>query len=69
MNPAYLAQLERAHLKAARIVAIDPRALPVFERIDRELEATRLAVSASRADDPIAAARAMLKAQRAGALQ
>lgn len=65
MNAAYLAEIERAHLKAARIVAVDPRALPIFETLDRELEAARLTVAARSTDDPVAAARALLQAQRA----
>lgn len=46
INPAFVARLERALLIAARAVDYDPGALPIFERIDRELEAARVLVQA-----------------------
>lgn len=65
ISPALLARIERAHLIAARIVAINPAALPIFERVDAELAAAYAEVEARRLDDPIACARALAKARKA----
>lgn len=64
MTPHLLARIERAHAKAAEIVVIDPRALPIFERLDRELAAAKVALDAQRAADPVERARALLAAER-----
>lgn len=65
LSPAMLARIERAHLIVARIVAIDPAALPIFERLDAELMAARAEQEARRMDDPIARARALAQARKA----
>lgn len=66
ISPAMLAQIERNHLIVARVVAIDPAALPIFERLDAELAAARAEVAARRMGDPIARARALAQARKAG---
>lgn len=63
--PASLEILQAAHRKAAQIVMVDPRAMPVFARLDRELMAERLRISAINGNDPVAMARALLAAQAA----
>lgn len=65
ISPALLARIERAHLIAARIVAIDAAALPIFERMEAELAAANAEVEARRLDDPIARARALAQARKA----
>ena len=50
VNPAFLARLERALMIAARAVEHDPAALPIFERIDRELEAASRAAALAKLD-------------------
>ena len=64
-SPAFLGQIKRAHLIVARIVAIDPAALPIFERLEAELAAANADAEARRLDDPIARARALAKARKA----
>lgn len=54
-------KLRWAHAAIAKLVLTEPMALPIFERLDHELRAAE----AIAADDPIAAARAMLSAQNA----
>lgn len=61
VSPAFVARLERALMIAARAVDHDAQALPIFERIDRELEAARLMVAAREMDSPVERARALLK--------
>ncbi|GEM_PF-4237689 len=65
VSTAFLARLERAHLTAARVVALDAAALPIFERLDAEVAAARAEVAARRMDDPIARARALAQARKA----
>lgn len=57
-------RLERALLSAARAVDHDPEALPIFERIDRELKAARMIEAARKIDSPVERARAMLEGRR-----
>ena len=66
ISPAFLADLEQAHLIVARVVQQDIAALPVFERLDTELLAARAEQAAWRLDDPIARARALAQAKKAG---
>lgn len=61
----HIARLERALLIVARVVERDAAALPVFDRLDRELAASRLVASAARTGDPVSHARALLKARQA----
>ncbi len=65
IGPAMLARLERAHLIAARVVAQDAAALPIFERLDAELAAAKAEIAARKMDDPIARARALAQAKNA----
>ncbi|KGJ01723.1 hypothetical protein SAMN04487972_1191 [Paracoccus halophilus] len=65
MTAQQIARLERAHLIAARIVALDPAALPVFERLDAEMAAAKAEVEARRLNDPIARARALAQLRKA----
>lgn len=65
VNPNHIERLERYRLKVARIVMIDQRALPVFERLDREVEAAKSMRAASLTQDPITRARALVEAGRA----
>ncbi|MFT4013017.1 MAG: hypothetical protein QM682_06370 [Paracoccus sp. (in: a-proteobacteria)] len=60
-----LAWIERAHLIVARVVEIDPSALPIFERLDAELAAAQAVDAARHLDDPIALARALAQARKA----
>lgn len=62
---AHITRLERALLIVARVVERDSAALPVFSRIDQELESARMVATAARTKDPIAHARALLKARQA----
>lgn len=62
---AHIARLERAVMIAARVVEREPTALPIFARLDRELSSARLVATAARTKDPIAHARALLKAHEA----
>lgn len=64
VSPNYIADLERYRLKAARVVMVDQRALPIFERLDREVEAAKQMQAASLTQDPVARARALLEAER-----
>jgi hypothetical protein len=59
-----IARLERALGIAARVVAIEPGALPIFERLDAELTAERAALDVRRMEDPVAKARAMLQMKK-----
>lgn len=65
VTPALLARIERARLIVARVVAIDPAGLPIFERLDAEYSAAQAEVAARRIDDPIAKARALAQARKA----
>ncbi|UFM64200.1 hypothetical protein LOS78_01635 [Paracoccus sp. MA] len=65
ISPAFIADLERAHLILARVVEQDIAALPIFERLDAELLAARADLAARRMDDPIARARALAQARKA----
>lgn len=65
-SPAFIADLERAHLILARVVEQDISALPIFERLDAELLAARAEMAARRMDDPIARARALAQARKVG---
>ena len=53
-------RLRRAHADVAKLVMHQPAALPIFERLDRELRAAEAMID----NDPIRAARAMLSAQK-----
>ncbi|MBW7056450.1 hypothetical protein KY389_07035 [Paracoccus bogoriensis] len=55
VNPSSVARLERA-------LDHDPAALPIFERIERELEAARALMMARKAPSPVERARALLRA-------
>lgn len=66
VNQAFVARLERALMTVARAVDYDPEALPIFERIDRELKAARIMLNARLLDSPVERARALLRG-RAGA--
>ncbi|WP_374633017.1 hypothetical protein [Paracoccus sp. (in: a-proteobacteria)] len=66
VSPTALMRLERAHLIAARAVAANSAALPVFERLDAELAVARADIEARRLADPIARARALAQARKAG---
>ena len=66
VNAAWLARLERALLIAARAVAHNPAAIPIFERVDAEITAARAEIEARRINDPIAKARALAMARKAG---
>lgn len=61
INAAQVARLERALMIAAMAVDHDAEALPIFERIDRELEAARAVVAARAGQSPIERARALMK--------
>lgn len=65
INPALIARLERALLIAAWAVDHDPAALPVFERIDRELKAAQLLMQARTMECPVERARALLRGKAA----
>ncbi|MFJ1291657.1 hypothetical protein ACEPPZ_06135 [Paracoccus yeei] len=65
MNATMLACIERAHLIAARLVAQDAAALPIFERLDAELLSAQAEIAARRMDDPVARARALAQARKA----
>lgn len=66
---AHISRLERALVIIARVVERDIAALPIFARLDRELTSARMVATAARAGDPVAHARALLKAHEAsGAL-
>lgn len=65
MNATMLARIERAHLIAARLVAQDAAALPIFERLDAELLSAQAEIAARRMDDPVARARALAQARKA----
>ncbi|SIQ39134.1 hypothetical protein SAMN05421641_10768 [Paracoccus thiocyanatus] len=65
ISPAFMADLERAHLILARVVEQDIAALPIFERLDAELLAARAEMAARRMDDPRARARALAQARKA----
>lgn len=65
ISPAFIADLEQAHLILARVVELDIAALPIFERLDAELMAARAEQEARRMDDPIARARALAQARKA----
>lgn len=56
--------LEHAVAKAARIVAVDPRALPIFARLDEELDLALRAQSARKIGDPLARARELVRIAR-----
>lgn len=64
VNPSFVARLERALITAARAVDHDPAALPIFERIDRELEAARTLMMARKEPSPVERARALLAQAR-----
>ncbi|TNE64439.1 hypothetical protein [Celeribacter ethanolicus] len=59
-----LSVLERAREKAARIALVDPRALPVFERLEKEVVAMSAKLAAKTETDPVMRARALLMAER-----
>lgn len=59
---ATVARLERALETIAMVVEREISALPIFERIENELERARAAAS----NDPVSLARALLHAKRAG---
>ncbi|MDK8871612.1 hypothetical protein [Paracoccus sp. SSJ] len=65
MNAKFAARLERAHLIAARVVVQDAAALPIFERLDAELQAARAALTARKLNNPVAYARALVHARKA----
>lgn len=49
-------RLEKALLTMAQLVVIDPKYMPIFERVEQELEAFKK-------DDPLERARALLAAR------
>lgn len=61
----HIARLERALVILARVVERDEAALPVFARIDRELDAARMLADAERKGNPIERARALVMARMA----
>lgn len=66
VNETMIARMERALVMAARLVAQDVAILPIFERLDAELSAVKADVAAHRMNDPIARARALAQARKAG---
>lgn len=65
VTAAHISRLERALTIAARVVARDTAALPIFARLDRELTSAQMVATAARTGDPVAHARALLKAHQA----
>lgn len=63
-SPSLIEQLERALHIMAEVVARDIRALPIFERIDRELAAAQSTVALRGEDDPVAKARALARLRK-----
>lgn len=63
-SPSLLDQLEQALVTMAEVVGWDPRALPIFERIDRELAAVQTTVALRGEDDPVAKARALARLRK-----
>lgn len=61
----HIARLERALVIAARVVQKDEAALPVFARIDCELQAAKMIATAECRGNPIAIARAKVQARMA----
>lgn len=63
-SPSLLEQLEEALVIMAEVVGFDPRALVIFERIDREHAAIQTTVSLRAEDDPVAKARALVRLRK-----
>lgn len=63
-SPSLLDQLERALVTMAEVVARDIAALPIFERIDRELTAASASVALRSKNDPIEKARALARLRK-----
>ncbi|SEN87960.1 hypothetical protein SAMN04489859_102059 [Paracoccus alcaliphilus] len=66
MAQVNISRIERALLITARVVAHNAAALPIFERLDTELQAARAELAARHTDDPLARARALAQLRRAG---
>lgn len=61
VNPDLIEVLERALAIAAEVALRDPEKLPIFDRIDRELQAARAQLALRDINDPISRARELLK--------
>lgn len=61
VSPAFIARLESGLMIAARAVEHDIAALPIFERVDAELQAARAHIEVRAMDCPVERARALLK--------
>lgn len=59
-SPNLLPILIKAQLKAAKIALVDPRALPIFARLDHEVRILSATVKSTHAGDPLERARALL---------
>lgn len=64
VNPDLVGDLERALETAAQIVERDPAALPIFERIDRELTAVRAELKLREINDPVTRARELSRLRK-----
>lgn len=60
-SPNLLPVLIKARLKAAKIALIDPRTLPVFARLDREVRILSATAKSSSDGDALERARALLE--------
>lgn len=64
VNPDLVGELERALETAALIVERDAAALPIFERIDRELTAVRAELRLREINDPVTRARELSRLRK-----